>query len=113
MITLSVRRLKNNMSKVKRKVPVKNLDKENVYVKVEETLRNDPENAYTTSGIMLESFEVKEEDIHNKSFKDWKKGLPTLYGRIDRVLKRMVKEEKAKVTKDGKAWVYWWNSENR
>lgn len=95
-------------SKVKIKVPVRELVKENMYDKIVKTLKDDPENAYTTSGIMIESFGVKEDEIYGKAFKDWKKGLPTMYGRIDRNLRQLVKEGKAKVAKNGKAWVYWW-----
>jgi hypothetical protein len=57
---------------------------------------------------MVEAFKVKEEEILGKPFRDWKKGLPTIYGRIDRSLRKLVKEGKAKVIKDGRAWVYWW-----
>jgi hypothetical protein len=96
------------MTKIKIKVPVKNLEKEDVYSKVEETLKNDQENAYTIGGIMVTTFGVKEEDIHNKPFSAWKKGQPTLYGRIDRSLRRMAKEGKAHCKKHERAMVYWW-----
>jgi len=100
-------------NKIKIKIPIKELEKESVYPKVEKVLMNDPENAYTTIGIMIVAFRVKEEDIYNKSFSAWKEGLPTLYGRVDRSLRKMVKEGKAKVAKNGRAWVYWWVGESK
>jgi soluble cytochrome b562 len=99
------------LDKMKIKVPVKDLINEDIYTKVVKTLKDDSENAYTTGGIMVESFGVKAVEIHSKPFKDWKKGLPTMYGRIDRCLKLLVKEGKVKVIKNGKAWVYWWVGE--
>lgn len=93
---------------MKTKILVKDLEKDDVYSKVEETLENDPQNAYTIVGIMIESFGVKKSDIENKPFSNWKKGQPTLYGRIDRTLRRLVNEGKAKCRKHERAMVYWW-----
>ena len=93
---------------MKIKIPIKDLEKDDIYSKVEETLKNDYENAYTISGIMVQSFGVKQSDIENKPFSSWKKGQPTLYGRVDRTLRRLVKEGKAKCRKHEKAMVYWW-----
>jgi hypothetical protein len=87
-------------------VPVKELEKEDVYSKVEEVLSNDPENAYTVKGVMVVAFGVKPEDIY-KSFAEWKKGLSALYGRIDRCLRKLNEEGKVNQKKYGKAWVYW------
>lgn len=92
---------------VKIKIPIENVEKEDVCTKVEETLRKDKKNAYTISGIMIETFKVKEVDIENKSFRAWKKGLPALYAKISNCLKRLEKIGKVKSKKDGKAFVYW------
>ena len=48
-------------------------------------------------------------DIKNKPFKDWKEGQPTLYGRIDRCLRRLYREGRIKGRKHEKAMVYWYN----
>lgn len=93
---------------MKIKIPIKDLQKEDTCSKVEETLIEDMENAYTVAGIMVEKFGVKREDINNKPFSAWKKDLPALYGRIDRCLKRLAKQGKANMRKHGKAWVYWY-----
>lgn len=96
---------------LKIKVPVKKIRKENVCEKVEKTLKNDPENAYTIMGLMIENFGVKEEEILGKSFSDWPKEYPTLYSRIRRCLDELVEKNKIDMTKDGKAYVYWWKDE--
>lgn len=93
---------------MKIKIPIKNLERDDVYSKVEETLRKDPENAYTIGGIMVTSFGVKTEDIKNKPFSAWKKGQPTLYGRVDRNLRKLVQQGKAKCKKHERAMVYWY-----
>ena len=97
---------------LKIKVPVKELEKRNTCDIVEETLKGDPKNAYTVSGIMVAAFGVKEKDIANKAFRDWPKGLPTLYSRVTKCLNTMKKDLMVKSAKHGKAWVYWWISED-
>src|SRR3989344_1113223 len=104
-ITINVRRL--NM---KIKIPIKEMEKDDVYSKVEDTLKKDPNNAYTIGGIMVTAFGVQEEDIHNKPFSAWKKGQPTLYGRIDRCLKKMAQNGFANCRKHERAMVYWYKS---
>lgn len=98
---------------MKIKIPVRELDRDNVYSRVEETLEKDPENAYTIAGIMIQTFKINPKDIENKPFSAWKRGQPTLYGRIDRCLRRLVKEGKAQVRKHEKAMVYWWIKQPR
>ncbi|MCL5089963.1 MAG: hypothetical protein M1382_02205 [Candidatus Marsarchaeota archaeon] len=77
---------------------------------VEELLKKDKKNGYTVAGIMMDCYNVKESQI-NKSFNKWDKGLPTLYTRIRRTLKDLIKQGKVKASKDGKAVWYWWNAE--
>jgi hypothetical protein len=57
---------------------------------------------------MVEVFKVEPKDIENKPFASWKKGLPTLYSRIGRCLRRLEELGKIKSKKHEKAWVYWW-----
>ena len=85
------------------------MEKEDIFDKVISTLKNDPENAYTIAGIMVTTFKVNPKDIKNKPFKDWKEGQPTLYGRIDRCLRRLYREGRIKGRKHEKAMVYWYN----
>lgn len=93
---------------MKIKIPVKNLERDDIFAKVEETLRKDKENAYTIQGLMVEAFNVKPEEIKNKPFAMWKNRLPTLYSRIGRVLKILVQRGSVKTKKHERAWVYWW-----
>ena len=93
---------------IKIKVPIKELEEMDVYGKVQSTLRDDPNNAYTVSGIMIQSFGVKPKQIENKPFRDWDKGLPSLYTKIRICLDKMKKYGLVNVKKHGKAWVYWW-----
>ena len=94
--------------KMKIKVPVKDIEKEDILDKVKNALEHDSENAYTVSGLMVEVFGVKQKDIHNKPFSAWKKGLPALYGRIDRCLRKLNERGIIERRKHGKAWVYWY-----
>jgi hypothetical protein len=91
------------------KVPVKEVEgKETVCETVEKTLKNDKNNAYTLGGLMVTAFGVKESEILGKSFSQWKKGLPSLYTRVRLCVAKLVKENKAKQIKKGRAMVYWW-----
>ena len=94
---------------VKKKVPVKDLNKSNIYELIEGKLRGDPDNAYTIAGLMIEVFGVKESQIENRPFRDWPKGLPTLYSQINRCLANLKSKGFIKSVKHGKAWVYWWS----
>ncbi|MGC8580443.1 MAG: hypothetical protein ACP5MB_10365 [bacterium] len=93
-----------------RKIPVSELGKGSGDVPeiVESTLKGDPKNAYTVLGLMVEQFGVRESAIASKPFNQWEKGLPTLYTRIRLALEKLVKENKVRKQKVGKAQVYWW-----
>ena len=93
---------------VKIKIPVKTLEKEDICAKIENVLQKDKDNAYTISGLMIEVFKIRKEDIENKPFSAWRNGLPTLYSRISRCLRRLEKLGKIKSTKHEKAFVYWY-----
>jgi len=93
---------------LKRKVPVSELEKNNICEVVRETLESDPTNAYTIMGLMVEKFKVKENEILGKPFSQWKSGHPTLYSRIRKCLDQMQKEGVVKKGKHEKADVYWW-----
>ncbi len=93
------------------KIPVKELKEMDACGKVTQKLKENPENAYTISGLMVEVFGVKEKDIDNKSFGDWAKGLPSLYTRIRLCLERLQKQGRVKSVKHGKAMMYYWSEE--
>ncbi|MEK6833120.1 MAG: hypothetical protein AABY32_03660 [Nanoarchaeota archaeon] len=93
---------------MKIKIPVQEIQKEDICSKVENKLKSDKGNAYTISGLMIELFKVKKEDINNKPFSNWKKGLPTMYSRISRCLRRLEGLGKINSRKHEKAFVYWW-----
>ena len=96
---------------MKKTIPVKELINEDTAAKIEETLKNDPENAYTISWIMVKTFGINQKDIENKSFSKWKDGQSALYARIDRHLRKMVQLGKVKCKKHERAMVYWWNQQ--
>ena len=92
------------------KVPVKDVKgKKDVRKVVEETLREDKNNAYTIMGLMIAKFDVKESDINGKPFSQWKEGHPSLYTKIRIALEKLKKEGRINSTKSGRAYVYWWN----
>lgn len=100
-----------------RKVPVDKVERESagsVEEVVRETLANDPRNAYTILGLMVEKFGVKEEAIASKPFNKWPKTLvmgyklPSLYTKIRLALETLVERGYAKKSTSGRAQVYWW-----
>ena len=95
------------------KIPIKKIEGKSVCDQVEELFKEDNQNAYNVGGIMITKFGVKESEIHNKPFKDWKKGLPTMYSRIRNCLEKMVKGGRANKKKEGRADYYWLNTPNR
>lgn len=95
------------------KLPVKELERTSVCDKVMETLRSDPHNAYTLMGLLVVRFEVKEHEILGKPFSQWRKGIPSLYGKIKWCLDRAVNENRVIRKKRGKAVFYWWNAKER
>ena len=98
---------------IKIKVPVKDIEKGDIENKILDKLKNNPTDAYTISGLMIEIFNVKEQDISNKPFSNWKKGQPTLYTKIRLTLEKMLKKEIIKKAKHEKAYVYWWNQNEK
>jgi DNA-binding transcriptional regulator PaaX len=93
---------------ITKKIPVDQIKERSIEDTVRETLKNDPKNAYTILGLMVEKFGIKESDIASKPFNQWRKGLPTMYTKIRLALDRLVKEGKVRKQKVGKAYVYWW-----
>ncbi len=91
------------------KIPVKELKEMDACGKVTQKLKENRDNAYTISGLMVEVFGVKEKDIHNKPFGAWAKGLPSLYTRIRICLEKLQKQGLVKSVKYGKAMMYYWN----
>ncbi len=90
-----------------KKVPVTEVEGDSVEDVVLRTLREDPTNAYTIMGIMVEKFGVKESEVNGKPFSQWKKGYPSLYTKIRIALQRAAREGKVQSKKHGKAVVYW------
>ncbi len=91
-----------------KKIPVDQIREMSIEDTVRETLKNDPKNAYTILGLMVDKFGIKESDIASKPFNQWKKGLPTMYTKIRLALEKLVKEGKVRKQKVGKAQAYWW-----
>ncbi len=99
--------------KVKIKVPVNKIEKEDNCEKIFEFLKKDKDNAYTVQGLMIEIHGVKESQIHGKSFSERDKKLNTMYSRITSCLKKLERSGKVKSTKHERAYIYWFNPEYR
>lgn len=90
-----------------RKLPVNELKRSNVPERIKAKLQDDSHNGYTIAGLMMDCYDVKENEI-NKSFRLWRQGLPTLYTQIRVSLEKFVATGKVSKTKRGRAVYYWW-----
>jgi len=97
--------------KNKGKVPIEKLQEESVLDKVERFLKNNKYYGYSIQRIMIEVFNVDEEDV-KPAFKDMKEGLPTLYSKIRRALELLVKQNKLIKKKYSRAYFYYWKENN-
>jgi hypothetical protein len=75
--------------------------------KVELLLSENPEDAYTINGILIEAFGVDAKDLHGP-WSQWPGKLPTLYGRVRRTLDRLVVAGKVTKAKNGPASFWAW-----
>jgi predicted oxidoreductase (fatty acid repression mutant protein) len=75
---------------------------------VEETLKETPDTWYTTMGMMVLKFGVKEDDILGIAWKDMKNEHARLYNRVKRAFKGLVESKKVAERKHEKAMVYYW-----
>lgn len=79
----------------------------NVPKEVRNFLQKNKENAYTIQGILINLYGIKEKDVRGVSFKNMKKGLPTLYTKVRRTLEKLVEEGKANKKQRGHAIYYY------
>ena len=89
------------------KVALKDIDKESVYDKVKNHLKENAGFGYTIGGLLVEIFGYKAEEL-NASFKDWPKGAPSQYTRVRLALKKMMEEKLVDAMKYGKGFLYSW-----
>jgi len=89
------------------RVALKDLDKESVYDKVKNYLNKNTGYGYTISGLLVEIFGYKAEEL-NAPFRDWPKGAPSQYTRVRLALKQMIEEKLVDATKYGKGFLYSW-----
>lgn len=92
------------------KIPRSQLETESVLDKVKKHLQENSDYAFTRSGLMVEVFGFKKEDL-NAPFRDWPKGAPTLYTRIRLALEKLKDEGLVGSSKQGKKFLYWWHAE--
>jgi len=90
------------------KIPRSKLENGDVYEKVTEHLRKNPKDAYTIGGLIVELFGANPKDL-NAPFKDWPKGMPSLYTRIRLALERLKTEKLVDSKKHGRAFFYFWH----
>jgi len=89
------------------KIPRDKLENGNVYDRVKEHLQENVKDAYTIMGLMVELFGAKAEEL-NGPFKDWPKGMPSLYTRVRLGLEKLKAEKLVDSKKHGKAYFYFW-----
>ena len=104
----------NNEKKNKRKgitikIPVNEVEKDSVYDRVVTHLKSNQKFAYTISGLIVELYGYKAENL-NAPFKDWPKGAPSQYTRVRIVLEKLKKEGAIEAKKQGRGVVYWWKN---
>ena len=89
------------------KVPLKDIQKESVYDKVKAHLEANPGYGFTISGLMVEIYKYKPQDL-DASFRDWPKGAPSQYTRIRLALENMKEHHLINSIKQGRKVLYWW-----
>ena len=98
----------SKLGTMKLTVPVNRLkDKTNMAKKIVDKLKSDRNNSYSIGGLMVTAMGVPENKIR-QGFGTWDAGLPTMYGRINFILKKLMKKGFVKRVKDGKAWMFYW-----
>jgi hypothetical protein len=91
------------------KVPLCDIQEESVYNKVVAHLRSNPKFAFTISGLLVEIYKYRAEDL-NAPFKDWPKGAPTQYTRVRVALEKLKQEGFVEGKKQGKKVLYWFKT---
>jgi len=91
------------------KVALKDIQKESVYDKVKAHLEANPTYGYTISGLLVEIYKYKPQEL-DAPFRDWPKGAPSQYTRIRLALEKMQKDKIVNSTKQGRKFLYWWKS---
>jgi len=89
------------------KISRNELEDGNTYDRVKEHLQKNSKDAYTIMGLMVELFGVNAKDL-NGPFKDWPKGMPSLYTRVRLALEKLKAEKLIDSKKHGKAYFYFW-----
>ncbi len=77
---------------------------------VEQFLHAKPQDAYTINGILIDLLQVKPENLRGP-WSTWPGKLPTLYGRVRRVLDRLYISGKVTRAKQGRAVFWAWKGE--
>ncbi len=106
---------RNNKGKQRKKaitikVPLSQIEKTTVYERVKKHLEENADHAYTISGLLVEVYDYKPEEL-NASFRDWPKGAPSQYTRVRLALEKLVKEEQVNKKKQGRMYLYWWSGD--
>lgn len=95
------------------KIPVKEVLKElDVYGvgdQILKFLRGNVNEAYTVRGIMVECFNISVKEIEIFQYLKWSTKTLRLYGKINRALKRLIKNNLILKRKEGRAWHYYTN----
>jgi hypothetical protein len=93
------------------KIPKNALAAVSTEEKVVSLLRDNPEDAYTVNGILMEGFDVEPENLRG-TWVDWPGKLPTQYAAVRRVLDRLHSQGKVTKKKRGKAIFWAWKEKD-
>ena len=86
---------------------MKDIEKESVYDRVKNHLKENKGYGYTISGLLVEIFGYSADELYGP-FRVWPKGAPSDYTRVRLALLKMTEEKTVIATKYGKGFVYSW-----
>jgi hypothetical protein len=69
-------------------------------------LKANPGYGYTVSGLLVEIYEYKPQEL-DAPFRDWPKGAPSQYTRVRLALEQMQKDKIVNSIKQGRKFLYW------
>jgi len=103
------KRRKRRKSGITIKIPRSQLESNNVVDKIKKHLQENPEDAYTIMGLMVEIYGIDKDKL-NGPFSTWPEGAPSLYTRIRLTLEKLKAQGLVDSKKRGKAQFYFWKT---
>jgi len=106
---LQEKRRKRRKSGITIKIPRSQLESNNVVDKIKKHLQENPKDAYTIMGLMVEIYGIDKDKL-NGPFSTWPEGAPSLYTRIRLALEKLKAEGIVDSKKQGRAQFYFWKT---